>query len=371
MKVLHVTPSHARKDGGPSETLRGLVPELTVAGLEVHTLTTDKGAVEKDRDFEVANQVTVVRSRRPRSWNFAPGMFVPLWRLAGWADIVHIHSVNSFPTSAAMIISRLRRTPYVLEPHGAFDAYHMAEGAGKKRIYNTVFDRFGFRGVSGVLTSSRREREDARAVISAKEFDLPLGVDAALFSEGRVSGDEAQILFLGRIARKKRLDIVLRALAEPALSSLAIRLIVAGPIGDDIDYSPTSLAEELGIRDRVSFVGSVDSEKRRQLLASSDVFVLPSEDESFGVAVAEALAAGCAVVASAEVGIASEAAEAEALRLTALDPSDLASQVASLLSDRASSAAMGARGREFARGRYEWPNSARAAIDAYEAVLQA
>lgn len=367
MKVLHVTPSFARRDGGPSETLRGLVPELEKLGVDVHTLTTDKGVDDSDRDFAAKSNVTIVRARQPRSWNFAPGIVAPLWKRARDYDVVHIHSVNSFTTTVAMVVARLRRVPYVLEPHGAFDAYHMREGRSKKRFYNSVVDRFGFGGLSGVLTSSRRERTDAAEVLAAVNFELPLGVDERLFELDRRSAPTTSALFLGRIAKKKRLDLVLRGLAlmDPQHRP---RLVVAGPIGDDIDYDPQGLAESLGVSDSVDFVGPVDAARRADLLSSSDFFVLPSEDESFGVAVAEAMAAGCCVVASAEVGIAEEAEQNGALVLTRLDPHHLGEVLTGLVGEPRRAESVGARGRAYARERFLWSNSARHAFDAYSSV---
>ena len=370
MRVLHVTPSFARRDGGPSETLRGLVPELERMGVDVHTLTTDKGVDISDRDFIDAGNVTVVRARRPASWNFAPGMVAPLWNNVREYDVLHIHSVNSFTTTVAMAIARFRKVPYLLEPHGAFDDYHMSEGRTKKRLYNGIIDRYGLSGLSGVLTSSKRERLAAEAVTSAPQFDLPLGVDEALFAIDSHRPSPERLLFLGRIAKKKRLDLILRALADPCLAELELELelVVAGPVGDDLDYDPYALAEELGVANRVKFLGAVNSETRAELLASAGIFVLASEDESFGVAVAEALAAGCAVIASNEVGIASDAASDGALHLTKLDAVDLASHIHLLLSQPCVAEEIGARGREYARGRYRWSASAEAAAQAYGAV---
>lgn len=370
MRVLHVTPSFARRDGGPSETLRGLIPELRAAGVDVHTLSTDKGLGAADHDFIAAGGVTIVKSRPPRSWNFAPGMLRPLWRLVGEVDAVHIHSVNTFTTTIAMIIARLRKTPYVLEPHGALDSYHMGEGRRKKSLYNRVIDRWGFAGLGGVLTSSSHERVDSQKLLVAPHFDMPLGVDERLFGLARESKTRAQILFLGRIAKKKRLDLVLGALADPRLAAARFELVVAGPVGDDLDYVPSELASRLGVADRVSFLGPVDNHRRAELLASSGVFVLPSEDESFGVAVAEAMAAGCAVIASEQVGIAPDAAKAGALVLSSLDSYDLATQLACMVSQPALIDEIGGRARAFAEGRFRWAASASAAKRAYESICE-
>jgi len=368
MNVVHVTPSYARRDGGSSETLRGLIPELTKLGLGVVTLTTNKGVVPDDQDFVQQNSVKVVRSLPPRSWNFAPGIIIPLWRSISHADVVHIHSVNTFTTTAAMVVARLRRVPYVVEPHGALDAYHMSEGTRKKRLYNTVVDRYGFERVAGLITSSPRESRDAQRAINAPVYEVPLGVDEALFSLARRDNSVVQVLFLGRVARKKRLDLVLYALAADEMRSLDWRLSVAGPVDEDIDFVPTELATELGIFDRVTFMGRVDAEQRALLLAQADIFVLPSEDESFGVAVAEALAAGCTVVTSGNVGIAPSASDAGALIMIPLRVNALSDALSNLMTDVESRQAYAKKAREYS-SRFRWATAAIGVSDVYQNVI--
>lgn len=365
MRVLHVTPSHARRDGGPSETLRGLIPELVARGVEIDLLSTDKGLSADDADIAGICQVTMVRSRRPASWNFAPGVVRELWRRLGELDVVHIHSVNTFPTTVAMVLSRLRRVPYVLEPHGALDHYHLDHGAIKKRFYNQIIDAFGYAGLSAAVYSSRRESCEGARTLRAPAVMMPLGVDETLFTLPRRTGIEPVILYLGRIAHKKRLDLVIRALAEPLLSDSGAHLVVAGPLGDDLDYEPAQLAASLGVGARVSFLGRVGAQQRRDLLATSDVFVLPSEDESFGVAVAEAMAAGCPVITSSSVGLALEAAAEEAVIVAALEPAAVAASVAAALND---AEGLSARGRAYATARFRWSAAAGTLVSTYQDV---
>jgi glycosyltransferase involved in cell wall biosynthesis len=367
VRVMHVSPSFARRDGGPSETLRGLIPELRAVGIEIHTLTTDKGIEAQDMDFVEAGGVTLVRSRKPRSWNFAPGILLPLWQNVKKFDAVHIHSVHSFTSTITMIIARARRVPYIVEPHGALDSYHMQDSRRKKIVYNRLVDAWGFAGLGGVLTSSSRERVDSQRALRAPHFDMPLGVDEALFGIDRAAVDRVQMLFLGRVVRKKRLDVALKALSRiPARSRPTF--VIAGPIGDDLDYDPVALVGELGLSNDVRFVGTVNAESRATLLAESALFVLPSEDESFGVAVAEAMAAGCCVIATPQVGIAQDAANAGALVLATVDPNGLAEIIAAYTRDTDKAKIIGERARHLAYASFRWSIAARYATSAYRAI---
>jgi len=368
MRVLHVAPSFARKDGGPSEVLRGLVPALERRGTDVDVFVSDKGADESDADFSSLSNVFVFRSRRPKGWAFTPGIVKALWRAAPDYDALHIHSVNTFTSTVAMLVARARKVPYLLEPHGAFDRYHMQQGRIKKGAYNRTVDRFGLGGAA-VLCSTAYEARQAAEVLPRSTFIAPLGVDPGLFRERDALDDHHfRVLFLGRGTQKKRLDLVLKAVSMPELSSVSIILRIAGPLEPRIAEIIEALAKAVPSNVQVEFLGKVDRARRAELLASSDVFVLPSEDESFGVAVAEALAAGCPVIASRHVGVALEPYLSDAMLLSALDASALASYLLNIASDPALRARLSTLGRERARAHLTWDESARQTMAAYLAI---
>ena len=372
MRILHVASTFARRFGGPSEVLRGLIPAQRELGVHVELATTDRGIDQTDQIFSVDTGVHVFPSMRPQSWTFSPAMALEIARLVKTFDVVHIHSLQTFPSTIAMIAARTARVPYVVQPHGALDRYHWAQGRFKKSAYLNLVDRYGVRGLSGALFSSEQEATQGREILrDTPVFALPLGVDPDLqVIEGtRESVDVFEILFLGRVTAKKRLDIVIAALAESGLCDQDTRLVVAGPIDNDLPYDPRILASTLGVLDRVTFLGQVDAETRKALLRRASVFVLPSEDESFGVAVAEAMSTGCAVVTTAQVGIAPEAARNGALKIASPNAFSFAQAIFRLKTDDAARIKMGHTAREFAIKRYSWPIAAKAAITCYEQIM--
>ena len=372
MKVLHVAASFARRDGGPSEVIRGLIPAQRELGLHVELVATNKGIDETDRLLSTDPGVHVFPSMRPDSWTFSPKMALEIAGIVETFDLVHIHSIQTFTSTIAMNAARVARIPYVIQPHGALDRYHWKQGRFKKTAYLHLVDSFGIRGLAGAFYSSEHEASQGREILrNAPAFDLPLGVDPELqnFEGTRNAPDLFEILFLGRVTAKKRLDIVLSALAEPDLRNTETRLVVAGPIDRNLTYDPRALASKLGVLDRVTFLGQVDAEVRSALLRRASVFVLASEDESFGVAVAEAMSAGCAVVTTAQVGIAAEAARYGALEIAPATAFSFSKSISRLRQDEVACATMGRAAREFAKNRYTWPIAARASLNCYEQIL--
>ncbi len=104
-----------------------------------------------------------------------------------------------------------------------------------------------------------------------------------------------ELLFLGQLSPRKGLPELIEALGDPCCSRLSWRLRVAG----DGDADPFAVrATGLGIADRIEFLGWIDEERVQQALRDTDVFVLPSHNEGLSVAMLEAMAHGCAIVAT-------------------------------------------------------------------------
>jgi glycosyltransferase involved in cell wall biosynthesis len=112
-------------------------------------------------------------------------------------------------------------------------------------------------------------------------------------------------------------------------------------------------ARREGVGDRVVFTGMLRRGDKLDALAAADVWTLPSHTENFGIAVAEALAAGRATVISPAVNIAPDIADANAGIVAPLNADAFAVEIIALLRDSARREALGVRAREFAR-RYDW-----------------
>jgi len=368
MRVLHVSPSFARREGGPSEVLRGLLPALSRRGIDWTVATTNKGAVAADDEFGDQPNVHVFKSRWLPRWTFSASMLIAMPKLIRNSDVVHIHSIHSFPSTVAMRLCAYMKVPYVLEPHGALNHFHIAQGSLKKRLYTAVLDRRGIRGLGAAIYSSRIEEvEGATFLPTVPARRMTLGVSSDLLEVSPAPTREDVVLFLGRVTEKKRLDLVIAAMQRDKFPA-KLSLVVAGPIDPRLSYDPIELAAEAGLSDRITFLGQVDSVQRLRLLTTALVFVLPSEDESFGMAVAEALASGCRVVATDRVGSAVEAAAGGGLRITRLDADDLAESIASV-SYTSHGAEMTEVGRKFAHQNFTWDRAADQAVEIYRSVL--
>lgn len=199
-----------------------------------------------------------------------------------------------------------------------------AEPKFHRRIYRFYEVHVSDRAVSGLGTGTRQG------------FDL---------------GDEKFIGFVGRLHRGKRIETLIELLPIVCRQVPNIRLLIVG--GDDGSAQSKAyceklreLADRLSVGDAVTFTGYLNRERVRDALASMDVFVLPSESESFGMVLIEAWAEGIPTVAS-EVGGCIEITQASGGGLLAPvgDVSTFAQHVVSLLTNSQDADEIGRRGK--------------------------
>jgi D-inositol-3-phosphate glycosyltransferase len=167
------------------------------------------------------------------------------------------------------------------------------------------------------------------------------------------------LLFVGRLERLKGVETILRALALAAdRRHHDVRLLVLGEDSRDAEQSEKdrlrALAVELGIADRVEFLGSVAHHELPYFYAAAEACLMPSYSESFGLVGLEAQACGCAVIASNVAGLASVVREGVTGYLVeSHDPSEWADRILRLLSDPEVADQMGRRGVLLAQ-RFPW-----------------
>jgi glycosyltransferase involved in cell wall biosynthesis len=209
---------------------------------------------------------------------------------------------------------------------------------------------------------------------------IPIGIPAddlrqpvpAEFSLGAGIGIGTQVItFLGRISAKKGVPLLIEAFRRIAPAFPQAQLVIAGPDDEDLGRDLRSSIATAGLVDRVTFLGVVTGIEKRALLQRSDVFVLASAAESFGIAVVEAMAVGCPVVVSPEVAIEDVVRRTGAGLVVDRDPSAIANAIAAILSDSGRAEAMGRAGRRTVDQQFSWPVVATQMEAMYDAVVSA
>ncbi len=239
-------------------------------------------------------------------WLFV-GEFIALRRLVRrWApDVIHAQWFTPQGVVAALV-ARWSGVPWVLTTHASdVSIWDRVPLVGARVVRALLPTATRITAVSsGTLGRTRRFFSDAEwAGIASKVAIIPMGAPGVSTAAAPSGGDERTLLFIGRLAEKKGVPVLLDALGRLPES---VTLTIAGTGPDEATLR--AQVTRLGLESRVRFAGFVTGDAKQQLLASAAVVVVPSvvtaggDAEGLPVVVLEALAAGKPCVASDESG---------------------------------------------------------------------
>jgi glycosyltransferase involved in cell wall biosynthesis len=215
-------------------------------------------------------------------------------------DLVHTHfAVPSGP--AGVKISRSCGIPLVLSVHGG-DLYDPSKWTSPHRLWpvGRVVRRV-LREADLVIAQSTNTAENARKY---HRFDgrieiVPLGLPPVEFEEATrdelgLDAADFVLVTVGRLLKRKGLSYLLGAVAR--IESDRLKVVVCGDGPERASLA--ALARELGISERILFVGHVSDERKYQLLSVADVFVMASLHEGFGIVFLEAMSQGLPIIST-------------------------------------------------------------------------
>lgn len=378
MRILHIIGTLNPEAGGPTESVRVLLsygpigytgevvtlddpasPYLADVGFPVHAL----GPTNTKYGFN-AKLLPWLRANRGR---FDGVVVNGLWQYCGYA---------AWRALAG-------NTPYVVFTHGMLDPYfrhafplkHL-----KKWLYWVPFEYRILRDAYRVLFTSQAEKRLAEQSFSLHRWNpyvVPYGAsgpsgdpevqEEAFYAKCPAVKGKRYLVFLGRIHRKKGCDMLINAFTKVAADDPELHLVMAGP---DQQLWSAKLKETVvaaGLTKRVHWTGMLTGDSKWGAFLGSEAFILPSHQENFGIAVAEALACGKPVLLADKVNIAEEIAGDEAGFVETDTPEGtlrlLKRWIATSLEERE---AMGKRASATFHRRYDMRENAKAIIRLFE-----
>lgn len=313
----------------------GGAPEATIAGVRVRRLGRDR--------YHYYTRVVqacraIVRDERPdvlvEALNKLPFMSPLYTRLPLVAIVHHLFGTTAFQQVPAPVAAVV---------------------VAAERLVPRVYRRAAFVAIS----DSSRDDMVARGIPASAIRVVPCGVDHERYRPGPAPREpQPLVVFVGRVERYKRVDVLLDALAAVRRDGLYARAIVAGT-GDALEAVRARVAR-LGLGDAVAVPGFVDEDEKVRLLRAAAVAVQPSEKEGWGLTVIEANACGTPCIASAVPGLRDSVRDGETGILVPLgDAGALAAALARVLRDDALRARLAANALAWA-ARFRWEDAAAA-----------
>ncbi len=361
MKVLHVIPSLWRGDGGPTHALLAIEKALTARGVNVETATTDDAGPGKRNGKQCGQPLLEGGAthwyfrKRADFYKPAPSLLRWLSREVTRFDIVHIHALFSFTTTAAARAAHMAGVPYIVRPMGSLDRWGLQQRRPLfKQLSLSLIERPVLERAAAVHFTSESEAQHAAALgLKIKPVIIPLAVDTE--APGlRTPSDKVRLLFLSRLDPKKNVEGLLAALALLLDEPVRWEAFLAGD-GDPVHVDfLKAIARRLQLDERVHWLGRVEGEAKARAFTNADVFVLPSHSENFGIAAAEALAAGLPCVLGEGVAIAADVSAAGAGVAVSPTPAAIAAGLR-LIMDSETRERMSLAARQLAQERYSMP----------------
>lgn len=303
MKILQITSSFHPIVGGQEkvvlETSKGLVKK----GHEVTILTTDLFCEKKNlQKEEVIDGVRVIRLRNKFSLKgYGYSSEAIRWFKENWKnyDIAHSHGYNRFLSEYALFYLR-NKIPIIFSAHGFI---HTKKNYLFKVLHDFTLGKFvRYAAMCTALTKIDYKEYVKLGVSKDKIIDLPNGVDVEKYNnpekeyvvslKKKFGLDGRTLLYSGRIHKSKGLNYVLEAIKD-----LDCKFLI---VGQDVGYKEelVNVSKKLNIEDKIVFAGCLPDDEFIAAYFASDIFVLFSEWEGFGIVAIEAMAAGIPLVVS-------------------------------------------------------------------------
>jgi glycosyltransferase involved in cell wall biosynthesis len=275
-------------------------------------------------------------------------------------DVVHIHALFSFTSVAAAFAARRGGVPYVIRPLGTLNEYGREN---RRRLLKSASLRFIegpiLRHAAAVHFTSEQESAEASMLgIAMRKVVIPLVIEPAPASHARADSRFAPlhgapcVLFLSRLDPKKNVEGLLEAVALLKHQYPGLRLLIAGDGPGSYTAALHTRARSLGLEEHVIWAGHLEGESKQAAFEAADVFALPSFSENFGIAAAEALAAGLPCVLGKGVAIADDVVQANAGIAVNPNAREVADALGRIIASQADRDAMASNAKRLARERF-------------------
>jgi glycosyltransferase involved in cell wall biosynthesis len=384
IRVLHSIASIDPSYGGPVAVVKGLIHSLNNLGVTPGIFTCSTGDPALDRTNALAFPEVDIIWIKPiiKRFYWNPFICLKIGNSLKTFDLFHVHGVFNGISSSLCHIAKALNIPYILEPFGTLSPYCLRKNSLMKKISLYLWELKNIENAAAIKFTS--ELEFQRFTLNFRTlngFVAGNGIDWAEFghlpSPGKfrqnfnIGKEEMIFMFLGRLQPIKGLEIFLPAFIEWSKSQLnRFRCVIAGP--DEAGYRERleNLSINLKADDTILFTGPLFGTDRIQAMVDSDVIVLPSFHENFGITAVEGMACGKPVLISDQVDIWAEVKKYDLGEIGSATVEGMIDVLNRIVARKKEWTDIGQRGRNWAQENCNWDSIAEVVLSEYESVLK-
>jgi len=351
--------------GGQERRFLEISSFLKAFGVEIFALEYDP-SLAKTRDASGYSPITMKRSAF-----FARHSIFETFRLVlhGWMSSIKLGvdmiCLPGFWDSLQggiippFIVSFLCRKPLVVVFH------HLRASDFSER---NPIKLFAYKHAKAFITVSKATAEDIRKCFKVNRIAVTgNGVNLKLFEKAEPQTKVYDAVYFGRMSEEKGVHTLLKAWRIVADKMPSAKLLLMGGFLGSSEKVWWNLRSDLGLNESATFSGYVSDEDAARMLDMSRIFVLPSEEEGFGLTVVEAMALGLPCILS-DLPALKENFHSTAIFVKPRDVDGFAQAIMTLLNDEEKRKRLGEKGKNLAR-QFSWENVAKKELKVLQSVL--
>ena len=386
IKVAMLTPFFTAQLGGPYNVIMEIVPYLENLGISSKVLTTSsikkygrkytEFYEKKFSDFEIFRFHSFLRFKEYR---ISLEMFPYMVKHEKDIDIIHSHALRSYPEDLGVILSLAKKKPFIISPHGGISINWDYRDKIPKMIsdktlgYLRKFITPHYIAVTKMeiplIKNLGVDDDHVHFIPHGVNLDIFKPVDSSNLKKNLGIEGSKIILYVGRIAKGKGVDKLVKILADLRREKMDVKLVI---VGNDAGYLPIvkSLINNLHLNEHVVLIGFVNKINLAKYYSMADLVVYPSRQEIFGLVLVEAMACGKPVIGSdimgpSEIIINGKTGYTSNFR----DLKKLSEMILHLLEDDKKMTQMGKNGLNRVKENYTWKKAAESHFNLYKKVL--
>lgn len=317
VKILHVITSCEPKQGGPIEGIKQLNKYYSKFKIKAHLLCSDK----KNEKWIKDKRLPKVFAIGPKYFNYAynPKMILWLEKNIKKYDLIIVNGIWEHHNYAVWKVAKKYHKPYFVFTHGMLDPWFKKKyflKHIKKILYWKLIQYKILKDAKSILYTSHEEKKLAKQSFSPfklKEKVIGYGIEGNKYNVIKKNNlflkrfpkiyNKKIILYFGRIHEKKGVDILIKSFSKISNQNRKAHLVIAGPYDKRIIAKLKRLIKIYNLNNSVTFTGPLFDKLKWHTFLAAHVFCLPSHQENFGIAVAEALSSKKPVIITNKVNI--------------------------------------------------------------------